>query len=216
MNKKDKKSTIDRYNARIDNLGFTDKALGWTRENNHVRFKALMSLWTEDLNGSSIFDFGCGLGDFCGYLKKEIYTPFKYHGLDINPTLVKEAQDRHPDYSFSTGDLFDYNVEDQFDFSFSSGVFNHKLNHTEEYDFIFSCIQKLFHMSSKGVAINFLSDKVDYFTEHNFNSDPSKILNFAYRLTNNVSLLNNYMPFEFTVFLRKDKIIDKNLLIFSS
>jgi SAM-dependent methyltransferase len=216
MDKKDKKATIERYNNRIDNMGYTEKALGWTRENNHVRFKALTDIWKDDLVNSSIFDFGCGMGDFCTYLKNEINSSFSFNGLDINEKLIAEAKKRYPEFNFVLGDLFDYNLENEFEFTFSSGVFNHKLNFTDEYEFIYKCLQQMFYMSSKGVAVNFLSDKVDYFTDHNFNANPSKILEFSYSLTNNVVLLNNYMPYEFTILLRKDKIIDKELVIFSS
>jgi len=216
MDIKDKNATIERYNERIKKMGFTEKALGWTRDNNSVRFKALTNLWKDDLEGSSIFDFGCGMGDFCTYLKNEIKSSFKFHGLDINGKLIEEAKKRHPEFSFVVGDIFDSNLENEFEFTFSSGVFNHKLNFTDEYEFIYKCLQQMFYISSKGIAVNFLSDKVDYFTEHNFNANPSKILDFSYSLTNNVTLLNNYMPFEFTILLRKDTIIDKELVIFST
>jgi SAM-dependent methyltransferase len=216
MDKKDKKVTIERYNNRISKMGYTEKALGWTRDNNHVRFKALTNLWKDDLSGSSIFDFGCGMGDFCTYLKNEINSPFTFNGLDINAKLIAEAKNRFPEFNFVVGDIFDYNVENEYEFTFSSGVFNHKLNFSDEYDIIYKCLKQMFYMSSKGVAVNFLSDKVDYLTDYNFNASPSKILEFSYSLTNNVVLLNNYMPFEFTVLLRKDKIINKELLIFSN
>lgn len=215
MKDADKKSTIERYNKRIQESGFTDAALGWTRDNNITRFRVIADEWREELDNSSVFDFGCGYGEFYNYLKGSGVKDIKYTGLDINDTLIEEAQNRYPEASFLSGDLFEMSFPQNYDFIFSSGVYNHKLSETDEYDFIFKSIEKLFSICNKGIAVNFLSDKVEYFTEHNFNANPGKIIEFFYSMSNNIVLRNNYMPFEFTVFLRKDKTIDKDRLVYS-
>jgi 2-polyprenyl-3-methyl-5-hydroxy-6-metoxy-1,4-benzoquinol methylase len=214
MHESDINETIRRYNKRLEQFGFTEEALGWTRKNNVYRLNALTEPWIDEIPGSSVFDFGCGMGDLCGFLESKGVTDFTYHGIDINPDLTTEAQKRYPKSTIHTGDIFKLNFEAEYDFVFSSGVFNHKLGSTDEYEFIFSCIDKLYSMTRRGLAINFLSDKTEYATEHNFNSNPGKILEYCYRFTNHILLRNDYMPFEFTVFLRKDKIIDREKLIY--
>lgn len=75
-------------------------------------------------------------------------------------------------------------------------------------------MKHLFGLCKKGLALNFLSDKVEYQTEHNHNSNPGQLLEFAFELSNHVVLRNNYMPFEFTLTIRKDAQIDRERLVF--
>lgn len=55
-----------------------------------------------------------------------------------------------------------------------------------------------------GITFDFLSDKVDYQYEHTFHSSPERILGYVYSKSRNVILRNDYMPFEFSVFIFKD------------
>lgn len=92
MENKDLQQTIQRYNQRLDALGPTDKALGWTRENNHIRLKALVADFWDEIPQSSLLDAGCGFGDLLGVLQKENHPPKSYLGYDINPRLIEEAK----------------------------------------------------------------------------------------------------------------------------
>ena len=56
--------------------------------------------------------------------------------------------------------------------------------------------------------MDFLSDKVDYQHEHTFHNAPEAVLAFAYGLTRNIVLRNDYMPFEFSILLLKDDSFD--------
>lgn len=216
MNEKDKQETILRYTKRYKEFGYSEEALGWSRNKNDFRFQHLVSEWQSELNGAEIGDFGCGFGDFYKFLsanpdfKSAIYT-----GIDINEELITEARKQHPGINFWVGDLSKDKINQQFDFVFSSGVFNHKLSASDEYEFILDSMNAIRKITRKGFAINFLSDKVEYKLEHTFHSNPSKILEMCYGFSNNVILKNDCMPFEFTIFVRLDKKVDASKVIYS-
>jgi SAM-dependent methyltransferase len=212
MKESDLKKTIERYNQRIDQYGYSEKTLGWSKNKNEIRFDALIKEWGKELENSNICDFGCGFGDFYQYLKK--YQGINYLGIDINQNLINIGKSNFPDARFWVGNILENEVNEIFDYTFSSGVFNHKLDDTDEYDFIESCLKKINSFTTKGFAVNFLSDKVDYFTEHNFNANPGKILEMCYQFSNNIVLRNSYMPFEFTVYIKKDIEIDLEKTIY--
>jgi hypothetical protein len=62
--------------------------------------------------------------------------------------------------------------------------------------------------------VNFLSNKVDYTSDGMYYSDPTWIMDLAYRYSNNIVLRNDYMPFEFTVFVNKFSTIDEKYTIY--
>lgn len=214
MNNSDLQKTIERYNKRLDELGYSEEALGWTRRNATTRFEYLIIEWEKELNNATVCDFGCGFGDLLTYMKGKGLSDVKYTGIDINQRLTEIGKEQHPDADFWVGDILTDEFDRQFDFSFSSGVFNHKLEGIDEYEFIKRSLDKLNEISTKGFAVNFLSDKVEYNTDHNFNSSPARILDMCYAYSNNVVLRNDYMPFEFTVYVRKDRSIDRDKLIY--
>lgn len=214
MNDSEIVKTIKRYNERYAKFGYSEKALGWSRNNNDIRFKALVAEWHCELDNSTVCDFGCGFGDFYNYLAQIGVKNFKYWGIDINETLITRGEELFPEASFWVGNILRNKFNQEVDFTFSSGVFNHKLESGGEYNFIEECLSKINAFSKKGFAINFLSNKVDYFTEHNFNSNPGTILDICYKFSPHIILRNDYMPYEFTVYVRKDKPIDANKIIF--
>ncbi len=215
MNKKDLQAAVSRYSERLEKFGYSEEALGWSKNKNKLRFATLINEWKDELHGSSICDFGCGFGDFFSYLKlDEKLRDFYYLGVDINAELVKVGKQHFPDAEFWVGDIVNEPFDRKFDFVFSSGVFNHKLDFQNEYQFIEESLEKLNQISTKGYAVNFLSDKVDFQLEHTFHSNPGKILEMVFRHSRNIVLRNDYMPFEFTVFVRKDVKINAEKVVF--
>ncbi|MBY0358797.1 MAG: class I SAM-dependent methyltransferase [Candidatus Obscuribacterales bacterium] len=211
MNDVEIKEAIERYNRRLQEFGATEKALGWgNKGRSRLRFEILLSQW--DFNGSTVLDFGCGFGDLFAYLSGKNWQDFHYLGLDINPSLIEVAQKRHPQASFQTiislADIQDTDI----DFILASGTFNHKLNNN--FAFVQESFDKFVKIAKKGFAANFLSNKVDYELENTYHADPAAILNLAYTYTNNVILRNDYMPYEFTIFVNLGEAIDKELTVY--
>lgn len=187
------------YQQRFEKYGVSPKTLGWDKNTAKLRFEILASQW--DLSHASILDFGCGFGDFYGFLRDKEFEGLEYHGLDINPCFIEIARGRYPDISFQVCNILEEGIGRRFDYIFASGVFNDRMN--DNISFITKILEKFNEYSVKGFGTNFLSDKVEYRHQHTFHSDPAFILSLSYSYSNNIVLRNDYMPFEFTIFVNK-------------
>jgi SAM-dependent methyltransferase len=200
----DKQETIERYSSRYQKFGYSPKSLGWDKGKQDVRFEILTSQY--DFSEKSILDIGCGFGDLNKTLNEKYANNYSYLGVDLVPDLVNEARKQYvgDNINFRTGDFLDISFENTFDFVIASGIFNHRLNNVNNYDLIEAAIIKALSLSNDGLAFDFLSDKVDYQLEHTFHSSPEKILSIAYKYSRNIVIRNDYMPFEFALFIFKD------------
>lgn len=113
------------------------------------------------------------------------------------------------------GDFLEIEMKQSYDYCVGSGLFNFKLSNGNNYQYIESIISKAFEYCNIGVAFDFLSDKVDYQYEITFHSSPEMILSIAYKYTRNVVLRNDYMPFEFVLYMYKDASFEKEDTIFN-
>lgn len=200
----DKQETIERYSSRYQKFGYSPKSLGWDKGKQDVRFEILTSQY--DFSEKSILDIGCGFGDLNKTLNEKYANNYSYLGVDLVPALVNEARKQYvgDNINFRTGDFLDISFENTFDFVIASGIFNHRLNNVNNYDLIEAAIIKALSLSNDGLAFDFLSDKVDYQLEHTFHSSPEIILSIAYKYSRNIVMRNDYMPFEFALFIFKD------------
>ena len=215
MNQANEK-VIALYKKLYDRYGYSSKSLGWDKGKQFLRFHQLTSDW--DLKGSSILDVGCGFGDFNNYLRFLNISDYTYTGIDMVSDFINEGKKLYssPNISLIDGDFLSYSFKNAFDFSIASGTFNLKLDGIDEYEYIYRHMKKMFSLSNKAMSINFISDKVDYRHEHNFNSSPEKILSMAYTLSRNIILKNNYFPFEFSVTIYKNDSFKKETTIFEA
>lgn len=204
MSLSDKQETIERYSSRYQKFGYSPKSLGWDKGKQDVRFEILTSQY--DFSEKSILDIGCGFGDLNKTLYEKYVNNYSYLGVDLVPDLVNEARQQYvgEQINFRTGDFLDLSFDNTFDFVIASGIFNHRLNNVNNYDLIEAAIIKALSLSNDGLAFDFLSDKVDYQLEHTFHSSPEKILSIAYKYSRNILIRNDYMPFEFALFIFKD------------
>jgi len=71
------------YTSAIEKFGTTAKGVNWaSRENQLLRFDAILRLLPDDLSKFTLVDAGCGFGDFYTYLKKKKRLPKQYIGID--------------------------------------------------------------------------------------------------------------------------------------
>lgn len=200
----DRLETIERYSTRYKEFGYSPKSLGWDKGKQDVRFNVLTSQY--DFTGKAVLDVGCGFGDLNKTIFSKYGNRYSYLGIDLVPDLIGEARERYTrkGIDFSTGDFLSVELERDFDYVVASGIFNHRLNAANNYELIEATMAKAFSVARDGLAFDFLSDKVDYQLEHTFHSSPEKILAMAYKYSRNVILRNDYMPFEFAIFISKD------------
>ena len=218
MNKNEILQTIDRYNKRLEEFGETEKALGWgDKGRSRLRYNVLCAEF--ELKNTTVLDYGCGFGDLFAYIRDNISPDFNYIGIDINPKLIAVAQKRYGNqaqFHVVPFQVSDYFVQHQIkaDYILSSGIFNFKLD--DNIGFIRSTLHLFDRFSNCGFASNFLSDKVSFQAESNFHSNPGQILEMHYKYSNNITLRNNYMPFEFSVFVNKSVDVNKETNVYES
>jgi SAM-dependent methyltransferase len=201
------------YEKRFHKFGYSPKTLDWDKGKQSLRFHILTSQL--NLTGKRILDIGCGFGDLNQTLKAATENNYSYVGIDICPPLIEEACRRYANdrVTFKCNDIQTVNLDD-IDFAIASGIFNTKFKRSDNRAFIRDTMHKTFEIVNIGFAFDFLSDKVDFRKENTYHSSPSDILDMAYSLSRNVILLNNYMPFEFSLFVFKDDGYDSSTTIF--
>jgi SAM-dependent methyltransferase len=219
MDKHYAEKTIEVYQRLYDEHGYSIKTLGWDKGKQFLRFHQLTSDW--NLEGARILDVGCGFGDFVGYLNKLGIRSFSYLGIDLVDSFVSEGRQRYGSEAveFACGDFLSMEVGKEFDYVISSGIFSLKVEGVDGYVRIQDTLSKMFSLSTKAIAADFMSDKVDYLYNNgvfrNFTSSPERILSMAYSMSRNVALKNNYFPFEFAVHVYKDDSFSKQTTAFS-
>jgi SAM-dependent methyltransferase len=215
LSKKDIKEVVDRYSKRFLQFGYSPKTLGWDKGKQDIRFDILTSQY--NFQNKSILDIGCGFGDLNKSLQNKFKFDYKYYGIDIVPDLIDQAKKKFTgkNICFFCGDFLSEEFNSKFDYAIASGIFNFKLLEGDNYNYIENVINKAFELCRDGFAFDFLSDKVDYQYENTFHSNPEKILNIAFKYSRNVILRNDYMPFEFTLFVFKDDSFEKSDTVFN-
>lgn len=216
MDEKDRNKLIHDYRSRYETYGYSPKTLGWDKGKQDVRFEVLTAPF--QISGKKILDIGCGFADLCSFLERKnspSRTSFTYCGVDLVEPLIAEAKNRHPAHTFVLGDFLDLTFGETFDFAVASGIFNRKYEGSQDnYTLIEKSIAKALALVQDGIAFDFLSDQVDYQYAHTFHSSPSRILEIAYQYSRNVLLRNDYMPFEFSLYIFKDDSFDKQDTLF--
>lgn len=207
----DSLNIIDSYNERYKTFGYSPKTLGWDKETHKLRYHILLSQW--DLNNKTILDFGCGFGDMHGYAMEKGINLI-YYGLDINESLIREGKKREPNANLQVRDIFSSKLDMDFDYIFSSGVHNFKFKLKDNWNYIKATFKLFNNHSRLGFAVNFISNKVDFTKADLYYSDPGEVLNLAYKYSNRIVLRNDYMPFEYTVFVDKRKEFDKKFVVY--
>lgn len=210
---KDINDVIDRYAKRYKEYGYSPKSLGWDKGKQDIRFNILTSQY--NFKDKNVLDIGCGFGDLNKTLKR-LTSNYKYTGIDLVEELLIEAKKHYngENIKFENANFLDFSSNDKFDYAISSGVFNHKLTNSNNYEFIEAAIDKAFRLVNDGIAFDFLSDKVDFKLKDTFHSSPEKILSIAYKFSRNIILRNDYMPFEFCVFMFKDQAFNTQDTVF--
>jgi SAM-dependent methyltransferase len=205
----DRRRVLERYDRRLAQLGPVPEALGWTRNRHVLRYAMLLAPW--DLTTERVLDFGCGFGDMSAYCRAQ-WPEVRYTGVDVNPSLIAAGRARYPDADLRVLDAFTTPIEETWDFIVASGVFNLKLDNN--WAFITTAFDWFAAHARYGFAANFLSNRVDYELTDTYHADPARVLDLAYRYSNRVRLRNDYMPFEFTVYVDLRKAFDRDYVVY--
>ena len=191
---------ISFYEYNLNNHDDGHKVLGWGSESSQLkRFEILSKIY--DLNGFSILDVGCGLGDLYIWLKKN-KIEVDYLGIDITTKMILKAKKKYPEASFKICDLInDFQSLDKVDFVLASGIFNRKINNHEK--FVKNMITKMYEKCNYALGFNILSTRADFQEKNEYYADPEKLLQFCNELSKNAIMNHEYMNHDVTYFLYK-------------
>lgn len=199
---RDRRAVLSWYGAQLSRHGFTPKGLGWNRpESQRLRFEALLELG--DFRGRTVLDAGCGFGDFLAFLNNAGAAPRRYVGLDMCPEMVSRCKERFSggSASFFCADVLCFEPEQSFDLVVASGLFGLRSECSRER--IAPTLRRLYSWADIGLAANFLSRLSPRHAKTGCYVDPRRVWNIATALTPAVRLRHDYLPNDFTIYLRK-------------
>lgn len=191
------------YRDRWRRHGVSPQSLGWTKGKQHIRFDVLLS--GLDCEGKSFLDVGCGFGDLNAALQRRARR-YRYLGVDMMPEFVAQGRELYgrEGIEFQTGDFQTSAVEGSHDIVIGSGLFAFLLDGMDNYQYINAMLRRMFASCTEAVAVDLLSDRVNFKREGVFYANAGRVLEIAFALTRNVRLRHDYMPFEFALTLFKD------------
>ncbi|MBI5664539.1 MAG: class I SAM-dependent methyltransferase [Nitrospirae bacterium] len=202
MDEISKEYVISFFDKKLMLHGDRPEAVGWSSKGQLLRFQAMLD--AGDVNNNTVLDFGCGKGDFYGFLKGR-GIQVEYSGLDINEKLISLARQKYPDGDFRVFDIDKDVLDKDFDYIFLCGVFNLELAGDDE--MIKSTLFTLFRHCRKVLAFNALSSrdpKKDFELHY---VSPEELLDFALKnLSPHISVSHDRIPYDFTMYVRRQRV----------
>jgi SAM-dependent methyltransferase len=198
---------ISLYKESLASHGNSPKGVGWRDlPSQHLRFEKLLTVMAGDTAiPIEINDLGCGYGALLDFLGERDIPVKAYHGFDISPEML-DAASRH-EAPFPCAFILSDRVTRQADYSLASGVFNLRVDSTDErwIAYIQEVIENLAEHSRGGFSFNLLSTYVDYQVPHLYYADPRWWFDWCKRhVSKRVNLLHDYPLFEWTITVRMD------------
>jgi SAM-dependent methyltransferase len=197
-----KEYVISFFNRTLRAFGDRSEAVGWAAGGQLVRYRDLLETG-HDISGKKVLDYGCGKGDFYGFLKDR-NIPVSYTGFDINENMINLARMKYPECMFHVLDIEEDTLSEDFDFIFLCGVFNLKIAGIDET--IRTVLKKLFGHCRSTLVFNGLSahNPRKAFDLHYVS--PDDMVEFARQnLSPHVSLRQGSIPHDFTLFVDRDE-----------
>ena len=170
-----KKELLTFYDRHLRDFGDAPQAVRWTPGGQLRRYETFISI-TGDLSGKSMLDFGCGKGDFYGFLRERGCVPF-YCGIDVNANLIALAKIKYPEAEFIALDIDEEDFRRQFDVIVACGVFNLRIAGIEESSR--HILKKLFGLCREAMHVNFLAYDAPQRSVELFYVKPEEIRRFA-------------------------------------
>jgi len=191
---------ISLFETKLMLHGDRPEAVGWSQTGQRLRFETLLDVG--DFRKTRVLDFGCGKGDFCGFLQEK-GIPVTYTGFDINGKLIDLAKSKHPDKDFRVFSLEDEILDEDFDYIFLCGVFNVKVDGIEKV--IRNTLSTLWNHCRQALVFNALSSHVRQQDVALHYASPEDLLDFVTtNLSPRVSLKEDNIDSDFTLFVYRD------------
>lgn len=195
------------YSQSLQQFGAEAKGVGWGDTRKHaLRFDKLLELVRDWSGPFSVNDLGCGYGALLEVLEQRGYVVSSYHGHEISPDMLQEAQKNlggRDNVHFSAAPT----LEADADFGFASGIFNVRFDIEEGLwrDFVLGTMDNMNAYCRRGFAFNILTSYVDWREDHLYYADPCFFFDYCKRhYSRRVALLHDTELYEWTMIVRKD------------
>ncbi|GLI52692.1 class I SAM-dependent methyltransferase [Thermodesulfovibrio yellowstonii] len=182
-----KEYIIDFFTKRLVYFKDSPESVGWTQTGQILRYEAVLKLIEPE--GKSLLDFGCGKGDFYGFLKQR-GIKCDYTGIDINPSLIEVAIKNYPEAVFYVKDIEKEPLNRKFNYTLAIGVFNLAVQDIKE--LMERCLEILFQHTNEKLILTCLNKKtklkdisVTYFTVEELEKISKKLTN-SYQIVDNL------------------------------
>lgn len=188
------------YNFHLQKFGDRPEALRWTPQGQLKRYQMLADIAAPDeLNNSTVLDYGCGTGDFYRFLKRRDIN-VHYTGVDINKNFIDLAKKKYPECTFKVMNADDDEFETYYDYIFICGVFNLQVPGVEED--MKNALAALFKHCNKGLALSALSSHTSIKDAELHFTSPEEILKFSIdNLSPAVALRHDRIEHDFTLYV---------------
>jgi trans-aconitate methyltransferase len=156
----------------------------------------------------SLLDFGCGLAHLKTYLDRN-FTDISYTGADLVDDFITDNKKRFPESSFYKIKSYT-EITDNYDYIVASGTFSilYSENPEEHKKLLFEILEHLFSKSNNFLAVNFMTDNVDFIQENAYHQNVTELYNFIQsKLSKRLIIDQSYMPYEFTATIYKNQTI---------
>ncbi|MDD5503745.1 MAG: GNAT family N-acetyltransferase [Candidatus Omnitrophica bacterium] len=194
------KALVDFYDDNIKQHGSDIGSVAWgSKASQEKRFEILSLI--ADLNGKSVLDLGCGLGDLYGWMK-EADIKADYTGMDISLSMIERARQKYPKGEFIHGGIGDIPAGLFYDYILCSGIFNRRVPEHERY--VSDTITAMFDACRLGIGFNMMSVKADFFNQQEYYAQAGDTLDFCLKLSRRAVLRHDYMGHDFTVYVYKN------------
>lgn len=202
-----KRRILKHYEPRIGTGRENFDVLDWASvASQKARFAVLAG--SVELDGKSLLDVGCGLGDMLAFLQSQ-GIEIDYTGIDLSWKMVQEARRLHKDAKFFCGDLFTGERQPcenpvaraTFDIVYCSGVFNLNLGNNRQ--FLPGAVGRLMLLADQYVVFNLLHRGTPHQDDDYAYYDPDEVLAGIAEDRWENRLVEGYLPNDFTVICRR-------------
>ena len=214
-NQLDIENVARQYSEAFKQHGDTPAAVFMPKGRQSLRFASLTN--HIPTGRCSILDFGCGLAHLKSHLDDQSID-CEYTGTDIVPEFILHASQKYPKSRFFLlQDASD--IPEKYDHVIACGVFNmlYCQDKTVHDHYVFDTIGKLFDKCTSSLAINFMTDIVDFEQDGAYHQNISSLLGLVRKaLSTRLTLDHSYMPYEYSVVLYKENRIERPANVYLS
>lgn len=197
---------IKHYQRAFADHGDSPAGVMWPRGRQALRFDALTQHFASD--SFSVLDYGCGLGHLKAHLDQR-FTKYEYHGVDLVPEFVNMVAVKYPDARVQLVRSYE-DVTMPVDHVVISGTFNiiDSVDYHVYVEQVQATLLHLFSLTRVSLAVNFMTDRVDFMQPRALHMNVEMMANFIRRhLSPRLKIDESYMPYEFTLVVLKNSEI---------